>query len=151
MRRFLLQPWDLLFYILNQSHIYSRIMWNENVVINMSGSVRKKAVSRQALAKQDSIRAEPKRAQWSKQEYTTEEIIKQCSLPQIVKCSGGAISPQLDKPLPINFSEPIMLYDTRTVRNLLARNISFSTTSQRYSETNETIVIPADYEGIYVF
>jgi hypothetical protein len=80
----------------------------------MSGSVRKKAVSRQALAKQDSIRAEPKRAQWSKQEYTTEEIIKQCSLPQIVKCSGGAISPQLDKPLPINFSEPIMLYDTRT-------------------------------------
>jgi hypothetical protein len=44
-----------------------------------------------------------------------------------------------------------MLYDTRTVRNLLARNISFSTTSQRYSETNETIVIPADYEGIYVF
>jgi hypothetical protein len=85
MRRFLLQPWDLLFYILNQSHIYSRIMWNENVVINMSGSVRKKAVSRQALAKQDSIRAEPKRAQWSKQEYTTEEIIKQCSLPQIVK------------------------------------------------------------------
>jgi hypothetical protein len=47
------------------------------------------------LVKQDSIRAEPKRAQWSKQEYTTEEIIKQCSLPQIVKCSGGAISPQL--------------------------------------------------------
>ena len=114
----------------------------------MSGSVRKKTRSRQALSKQDSVREEPKKAQWSNQEYTTEEILNQFSFPQIVKCNQQSLMLQSDKPLPINLSEPLMFYDKRTVRKLLARNIILNSTSQRYNESNESIVIPADYEGM---
>ncbi|CAC5422164.1 unnamed protein product [Mytilus coruscus] len=116
----------------------------------MSGSVRKKTRLRQAVARQESIREEPKKAQWSNQEYTTEEILKQFSLPQIVKCNQDSVRIRSDSPLPINFGNPLVFYDKRTIRKLLAKNIGIDAVSNKYIESNETIVIPADYEGLFL-
>ncbi|XP_063410374.1 uncharacterized protein LOC134693468 [Mytilus trossulus] len=116
----------------------------------MSGSVRKKTRLRQAVARQESIREEPKKAQWSNQEYTTEEILKQFSLPQIVKCNQDSVRIRSDTPLPINFGNPLVFYDKRTVRKLLAKNIGIDAVTNKYHEINDTIVIPADYEGLFL-
>ena len=115
----------------------------------MSGSVRKKTRSRHAVTRQESARKEQghQKAQWSNQEYTIEEILEQCSLPQVVKCNQDSARIQSEKPLPVNFADSILLYDKRNIRKLLARNIVFDSIITRYTETNETIVIPADYEG----
>lgn len=112
----------------------------------MSGSVRKKTRSRHAVSRQESARREPgqQKAQWSNQEYTAEEILEQFSLPQVVKCNQDIIHTEKS---PVNFADSILLFEKRTIRKLLARNVIFDQNLKKYSETNETIVIPADYEG----
>ena len=52
-----------------------------------------------------------------------------------------------DSPLPVNLGLPLLLFDSRTIRKLLARNVVFDTTSGRITENDDTVVIPKDYEG----
>lgn len=89
------------------------------------------------------------RAQWSNQAFTTEGLLQQCALPQIVKCNQQSLLLKRDSPLPVNLSQPLLLYDRRTVRKLLARNVIYDPVSHRYMENDETVVIPQDYEGTY--
>lgn len=95
--------------------------------------------------------AEQSRAQWSTQSFTAEDIVQQFALPQIVKCNQQAILVKREVPLPINLAQPILLHDKRTIRKLLARNVVLDPTTHRYSENDETVVIPADYDGKSVF
>ncbi|GFR93309.1 hypothetical protein ElyMa_000889100 [Elysia marginata] len=111
-------------------------------------------MSREALArsKSDAEDASPPaagdaKAQWSSQSYLLEEISQQFTLPQVVKCNAMSILTRRDQPIPINMASPLLLYDQRTIRKLLARNVLSDPRNGRYSETDETIVIPADYEG----
>ncbi|XP_062569082.1 uncharacterized protein LOC134231175 [Saccostrea cucullata] len=89
---------------------------------------------------------EQSRAQWSTQSFTAEDIVQQFTLPQIVKCNQQAILVKRDVPLPINLAQPLLLHDKRTIRKLLARNVVMNPATQRYSENDETVVIPADYD-----
>ncbi|GFO03738.1 hypothetical protein PoB_003024300 [Plakobranchus ocellatus] len=113
-------------------------------------------MSREALARSGSQKetdgeaqtagGDPK-AQWSSQSYLLEEISQQFTLPQVVKCNAMSILTRRDQPIPINMASPLLLYDQRTIRKLLARNVLSDPRNGRYTETDETIVIPADYEG----
>ena len=44
-------------------------------------------------------------------------------------------------------ASPMLLYEQRTIRKLLARNVLSDARTGRYSETDESVVIPADYQG----
>lgn len=89
-----------------------------------------------------------KRAQWSNQAYTVKELLDQFSLPQIVKCNPQAILVKKDSPLPVNLGQPILLSDSRTVRKLLARNVVLDPVTGKFTENEDTVVIPKDYEGM---
>jgi len=41
----------------------------------------------------------------------------------------------------------MLLFETRTVKKLLARNVMYDPRIRKYNETDETVVIPSDYEG----
>lgn len=88
-----------------------------------------------------------KRAQWSNQAYTVDEVLAQFSLPQIVKCNPQAIMVKKDSPLPVNLGQPLLLFDSRTVRKLLARNVICDPVTGKFTENDDTVVIPNDYEG----
>ncbi|RUS68822.1 hypothetical protein EGW08_023417, partial [Elysia chlorotica] len=114
-------------------------------------------MSREAVARSSVHKVDPgedvgspagdAKAQWSSQSYLLEEISQQFTLPQVVKCNAMTILTRRDQPIPINMASPLLLYDQRTIRKLLARNVLSDPRSGRYTETDETIVIPADYEG----
>lgn len=87
------------------------------------------------------------RAQWSTQAYTLEELLPQFTLPQIAKCNPMSILVKRENPFPVNLTQPLLLFDSKTVRKLLARNVVFDTATQKYAESDETIIIPSDYEG----
>lgn len=91
-----------------------------------------------------------KRAQWSTQAYTVEELLAQFNLPQIVKCNPQAILVKKDSPLPVNLGQPILLFESRTVRKLLARNVILDHTTGKFTENDDTVVIPKDYEGAFL-
>ncbi|XP_022314297.2 uncharacterized protein LOC111118896 [Crassostrea virginica] len=93
---------------------------------------------------------EQSRAQWSTQSFTAEDIVQQFTLPQIVKCNQQAILVKREVPLPINLAQPLLLHDKRTIRKLLARNVVLDPATQRYSENDETVVIPSDYDGLFL-
>ena len=92
--------------------------------------------------------AQQKRAQWSTQAYTLKELMDQFSLPQIVKCNPQAILVKKDSPLPVNLGQPLLLFDSRSVRKLLARNVVVDKTTGKFTENEDTVVIPKDYEGM---
>ena len=52
-----------------------------------------------------------------------------------------------DSPLPVNLGLPLLLFDSRTIRKLLARNVVFDSPSGKFTENDDTVVIPKDYEG----
>lgn len=91
-----------------------------------------------------------KRAQWSTQAYTVSELLDQFSLPQIVKCNPQAILVKKDSQLPVNLGQPLLLFDSRTVRKLLARNVIIDPVTGKFTENEDTVVIPKDYEGLYL-
>ena len=92
------------------------------------------------------------KATWSVQAYTVQNLLEQFSLPQIVKCNPQAIMVKKDSPLPVNLGLPLLLFDSRTIRKLLARNVVFDTTAGKFTENDDTVVIPKDYEGkVYCF
>lgn len=96
----------------------------------------------------NSENGEDTRAQWSTQSFSIEDIEQQFTFPQIVKCNQQSILVKRESPIPINLAQPILLFDKRTIRKLLARNVTFDPQLQRYTENDETVVIPADYEGL---
>lgn len=103
----------------------------------------KRSVSRAS----ESGATQQKRAQWSNQAYTVEDLMSQFSLPQIAKCNPQALLVKKDSPLPVNLGQPIMLFDARTVRKLLARNVVLDPTTGKFTENDDTVVIPNDYDG----
>ena len=137
--------WD---YTLNYYWHIDRIV----LIWNMSGSSHKRTDSYRSNNSMTNgeTNHQEKRAQWSTQAFTVEEIMQQFNLPQIVKCNQQAILVKRDLPLPINLTQPILLYDKKTIRKLLARNVVYDNAAHHYAENDETIVIPADYEGIYL-
>lgn len=102
---------------------------------------------RSASRVSDSGTPQQKRAQWSNQAYTVEDLLAQFSLPQIVKCNPQAIMIKKDSPLPVNLGQPILLFDSRAVRKLLARNVIVDPLSGKFTENDDTVVIPKDYDG----
>ncbi|KAL3869443.1 hypothetical protein ACJMK2_042124 [Sinanodonta woodiana] len=82
---------------------------------------------------------EVKKAQWS----------TQFTLPQIVKCNPQAIMVRRDNPMPINLGQPLLLYESRMVEKLLARNVVIDPLTGRFTENDQTVVIPRDYEGTF--
>lgn len=107
------------------------------------------SAKRSASRVSESGMPQQKRAQWSTQAYTVEDLLAQFSLPQIVKCNPQAIMVKKDSPLPINLGQPLLLFDSRTVRKLLARNVVSDPVSGKFTENDDTVVIPKDYEGIF--
>ncbi|XP_076462777.1 uncharacterized protein LOC143295098 [Babylonia areolata] len=92
------------------------------------------------------------RAQWSQQAYSLEGIASTSSLPMVVRCQATDVLIRRDNPLPLNLAHPILLFSRRSVRKLLARNVLLqgSGGDQRYTETDETVVIPGDYPGHFL-
>ena len=90
--------------------------------------------------------AEGGRAQWSQQSYSLEDIAQTFTLPLVVRCQATVMT-RRDAPLPLNLAHPLLLYSQRTIRKLLARNVLLDPRTHRYTETDETIVIPSDYPG----
>ena len=56
-----------------------------------------------------------------------------------------------DSPLPVNLGLPLLLFDSKTIRKLLARNVIFDTAAGKFTENDDTVVIPKDYEGMHYF
>lgn len=97
-----------------------------------------------------SAKSEGGRAQWSTQSFTVDQIVKQFPFPQIVKCTQQLILTKRNSSLPVNLTQPVFLYQKRTIRKLLARNVVMDPETERYTEKDETIVIPADYDGRFL-
>ncbi|KAL4235988.1 hypothetical protein ACF0H5_004376 [Mactra antiquata] len=108
------------------------------------------SAKRSASRVSESTPPQQKRAQWSNQAYTVEELLEQFSLPQIVKCNPQAILVKKDAPLPVNLGQPLLLFDSRTVRKLLARNVILDPTTGKFTENDDTVVIPNDYDGAFL-
>ncbi|XP_067679331.1 uncharacterized protein [Haliotis asinina] len=89
------------------------------------------------------------KAQWSTQAYLLEDLSERFTLPQVVRCTSTLLTTK-DKPLPVNLTQPMLLFETRSVRQLLARNVMYDPRIRKYNETDETIVIPSEYEGRFV-
>ena len=45
----------------------------------------------------------------------------------------------------------ILLFDSRSIRKLLARNVVVDPVSGKFTENDDTVVIPNDYDGKYPF
>ena len=105
------------------------------------------SAKRSASRASDTGQAQQKRAQWSTQSYTVNELFQQFTPPQIVKCNPQAILVKRDSPLPVNLGQPILLFESRTVRKLLARNVVLDPLTGKFTENDETVVIPRDYDG----
>ena len=56
-----------------------------------------------------------------------------------------------DCPLPVNLGLPLLLFDSKTIRKLLARNVVFDTAAGKFTENDDTVVIPKDYDGNVLF
>ena len=89
------------------------------------------------------------KTKWSSFTYSLESVVDQFPLPQVARCHIQTLFTKHRNPLPVNLGQPVLLFDTRTMRKLLARNVLWNRITHRYAETDETIVIPEDYEGIY--
>ncbi|KAH3721179.1 uncharacterized protein LOC127855270 [Dreissena polymorpha] len=95
--------------------------------------------------------AQQKRAQWSTQAYKVDELLSQFSLPQIVKCQPLSILVKRDSSsMPVNLGQPILLFESRAVRKLLARNVVLDPLTGRFTENDDTVTIPNDYEGSFL-
>ncbi|XP_076441165.1 uncharacterized protein LOC143280414 [Babylonia areolata] len=90
------------------------------------------------------------RAQWSQQAYSLEDVAQTFTLPLVVRCQAASVLTRRDSPLPLNLAHPVMLHSQRTIRKLLARNVLMDPRTRRYTETDETIVIPSDYAGHFL-
>lgn len=108
------------------------------------------SAKRSASRVSDSGTSQQKRAQWSNQAYTVEDLLAQFSLPQIAKCNPQAIMMKKNSPLLVNLGLPILLFDSRTVRKLLARNVIVDPMTGKFTENEDTVVIPKDYEGAFL-
>ncbi|XP_033737302.1 uncharacterized protein LOC117325293 [Pecten maximus] len=113
-------------------------------------STRRSLSHNGSIHRSQSAKSEGGRAQWSTQSFTVEEIVKQFPFPQIVKCTQQCIFTKKNTTLPVNLTQPVYLYQKRTIRKLLARNVIMDPETQRYTEMDESIVIPADYEGRFL-
>ncbi|ESO94082.1 hypothetical protein LOTGIDRAFT_239541 [Lottia gigantea] len=87
---------------------------------------------------------------WSSQSYSMKEIPDQFSLPLVVRCNPQTLFTKRSQPLPVNLGQPMLLYESRTVRKLLARNVLYDERAKKFGETDETVVIPADYQGHFL-
>lgn len=108
------------------------------------------AAKRSVFRAAEGTTPQQKRAQWSTQSYMVEDLLQQFSLPQIVKCNPQAILVKKDSPLPVNLGQPILLFDSRTVRKLLARNVVVDPMTGKFTENDDTVVIPRDYDGSFL-
>ena len=66
---------------------------------------------------------------------------------QVVRCDARTIMTRRQHPLPVNMASPMLIYEQRSIRKLLARNVLTDARTGRYNETDESVVIPADYAG----
>ncbi|OWF45043.1 uncharacterized protein LOC110457548 [Mizuhopecten yessoensis] len=113
-------------------------------------STRRSLSHNGSMNRNKTVNPEGGRAQWSNQSFTVDQVVKQFPLPQIVKCTQQCLLTKKNTTLPVNLTQPILLYRKRTIRKLLARNVFMDPETQRYTEKDETIVIPADYEGRFL-
>ncbi|XP_050414773.1 uncharacterized protein LOC126828811 [Patella vulgata] len=116
----------------------------------MSSRVRTNSQGKRSLNGWDSARGDSSTVQWSSQSYSLKDIPQQFNLPQVVRCNPQILLTKRQQPLPVNLGQPILFYKTRTIRKLLARNVLFDTRVERFGETDETVVIPEDYEGNFL-
>ena len=80
--------------------------------------------------------------------FQVDELLSQFSLPQIVKCQPLSILVKRDSSsMPVNLGQPILLFESRAVRKLLARNVVLDPLTGRFTENDDTVTIPNDYEG----
>ncbi|CAL1534443.1 unnamed protein product [Lymnaea stagnalis] len=125
--------------------------------------LRKKKATRlrpaagQEQEKRDSSRLSPsvinnpvnQAADWSQDAYPLEELVTKFPLPQIVRCASRLV-PGEDQHLPVNVYVPMLLCAGRSARKLLAKHVGLEARSSRLTETEDTIVIPSDYEGHFL-
>ncbi|XP_012943628.1 uncharacterized protein LOC106013168 [Aplysia californica] len=88
-------------------------------------------------------------AHWSQESYLLRDLHKQYPLPQVVRCSSRLVQGE-EQALPVNVHVPMLLCDGRSVRKLLAKHVDNDTTSQSLVETDDSIVIPGDYDGNFL-
>ncbi|KAH9489420.1 hypothetical protein Btru_037669 [Bulinus truncatus] len=88
-------------------------------------------------------------ADWSQESYSLDSLISKYSLPQIVRCASKLV-PGESQNLPVNIHVPMLLYPGRTARKLLAKHVGNEPKSSRLIETEDSIVIPSDYDGNFL-
>lgn len=110
----------------------------ENRKFNMS---RKPSTARQNSTTSDHP------AVWSTQSYTLQEISEKFKFPQIIQCEDGTAMSWERKHVPVDLTQPLLLYSKGCSTKLLAKNIVRSGTSNGYVEKNDVFVIPEDYPG----
>ncbi|GFS20364.1 hypothetical protein ElyMa_006898300 [Elysia marginata] len=89
---------------------------------------------------------------WSQDVYSLQGLHEKFPLPQIVRCSDRLL-PGEDANLPVNVHVPLLLFSHRSARKLLAKHVAAELQGQgrtRLAETNESIVIPEDYDGHFL-
>lgn len=89
---------------------------------------------------------------WSQDVYSLENLRERFPLPQIVRCSDRLL-PGEDANLPVNVHVPLLLFSHRSARKLLAKHVAAAPQGRgqtRLAETNESIVIPEDYDGHFL-
>ncbi|XP_005109314.2 uncharacterized protein LOC101850284 [Aplysia californica] len=88
-------------------------------------------------------------AHWSQESYLLEDLQTQYPLPQVVRCSSRLV-PGEEHALPVNVHVPMLLCNGRSARKLLAKHVGNDTRSQILVETDDSIVIPGDYDGNFL-
>ncbi|CAG5120065.1 unnamed protein product [Candidula unifasciata] len=112
---------------------------------------------KQGPAKSDSSRLSPlvmnnpvnQAADWSHESYFLQDIVSMFHLPQVVRCASR-LMPGEDKFLPFNIYVPMLLCSGRTAKKLLAKHVGRDARTQHLMETEDSIVIPSDYDGHFL-
>ncbi|KAK0045468.1 hypothetical protein Bpfe_025074 [Biomphalaria pfeifferi] len=112
---------------------------------------------KQTQEKKDSSRLSPEvlhnpvneTAHWSQESYSLDGLKEKFQFPQIVRCANKLV-PGDSKNLPVNIYVPMLLFTGRTARKILAKHVGVEAKTQRLVETEDSIVIPSDYDGHFL-
>ncbi|KAK3794510.1 hypothetical protein RRG08_003661 [Elysia crispata] len=91
-------------------------------------------------------------ADWTQHAFALQDLLERFPLPQIVR-SSDRLLPGEDSNLPVNVHVPLLLFSGRSARKLLAKHVAPNLQGRghvRLTETDESIVIPEDYDGHFL-
>ena len=81
---------------------------------------------------------------WLSDTYNLPDILNKFELPVVVKCAMDTIRARSNN---FDISQPLLLFNKRHERKVLARSLGINPTTKTYEEVDNPLLIPSDYKG----